>query len=148
MTESKMPRTIKSIIEDQPPITCSPKTVVADAARLMRQHDIGALMVVDDGDLVGIFTERDALFRVIAEGRDPKTIRVQAVMTRDPETIHPDRPFADALQLMHTSGFRHVPVVENGRAIGMVSARDALGPELEDFIYELLRQEKINDIRG
>jgi CBS domain-containing protein len=143
-----MPRTIRSIIEDQPPITCSPKTTVADAARLMRQHNIGALMVVDDGELVGIFTERDALYRVIAEGRDPKIIRLAAVMTRDPATIHPDKPFADALHLMHTSGFRHVPVVENGCAIGMISARDALGPELEDFIYELLRQAKINDIRG
>jgi CBS domain-containing protein len=136
------------IIEDQPPITCSPKTTVIEAAQLMRSHSIGALMVVDDGELVGIFTERDALFRVIAEGREPKTIRVAAVMTRDPVTIHPDKPFADALHLMHESGFRHVPVVESGRAIGMVSARDALGPELEDFIYELLRQEKINDIRG
>ena len=142
-----MPRTIRSIIEDQPPITCSPKTTVAEAARLMRRHHIGALMVVDDGELVGIFTERDALYGVIAEGHDPKVIRLAAVMTRNPETIHPDRPFVDALHLMHASGFRHVPVVESGRAIGMVSARDALGPELENFIYELLRQEKINDIR-
>jgi CBS domain-containing protein len=143
-----MPRTIKSIIEDQAAIVCAPKTTVADAARIMKQHSVGALMVVDEGELVGIFTERDALFRVIAEGLDPKTVRVVAVMTRNPVTIHPEKPFADALHLMHESGFRHVPVVANGHAIGMISARDALGPELEDFIYELLRQEKINDIRG
>ena len=63
-------------------------------------------------------------------------------MTRNPQTIHPDKAFPDALHLMHEGGFRHVPVVEDGRPVGVISARDALGPELEDFIYELLRQEQ------
>ena len=103
-------------------------------------------MVVENDELVGIFTERDALFNVIAEGLDAKIIQLAKIMTRNPQTIHPDRPFADALHLMHVSGFRHVPVIEHGRPIGMVTARDALGPELENFIYELLRQEEINDI--
>ena len=121
---------------------------VAEAARLMKKHRIGALMVTDEGELVGIFTERDALYNVVGEGLDAKVIRLSAVMTRNPRTIGPDQPFVDALHLMHASGFRHVPVIENGVPIGMVSARDALGPELEDFIYELLRQERINDIRS
>ena len=63
-------------------------------------------------------------------------------MTRTPGTPPPEKPFPDALHLMHEGGFRHVPVVEDGRPVGMISARDALGPELEDFIYELLRQEQ------
>jgi len=100
-------------------------------------------MVVANGKLVGIFTERDALFSVTAEGRDAKTTTVAEIMTRNPRTIHPDRPLGDALHLMHESGFRHVPVVEHDRPIGMVSARDALGPELENFIYELLRQQQV-----
>ncbi len=141
-----MARTIRTIIKDQELLTAPATMTVAEAARLMKQSKFGAVMVVENGTLVGIFTERDALFRVIAEGRDPKIVQLAAVMTRDPQTIHPDRPFADALLLMHASGFRHVPVVEDGRPIGMVSARDALGEELENFIYELVRQKQIKDV--
>jgi CBS domain-containing protein len=141
-----MPRTIRTIIEDQIPLTAPANMTVAETARLMKKSQFGAVMVVEDGRLVGIFTERDALFNVIAAGRDPQIIQLAAVMTRNPQTIPPDKPFVDALHLMHAGGFRHVPVVEDGRPVGMVSARDAFGPELENFIYELLRQEKIDDI--
>ena len=137
---------IRTIIEDQEPLTAPAKTTVGEAARLMKQSRVGAVMVVEGGKLVGIFTERDALFNVIANGLDAQTTRLAEVMTRDPRTIHPDRPLGDALQLMHVSGFRHVPVVENGRPVGMVSARDAFGEELENFIYELLRQKQIKDL--
>jgi CBS domain-containing protein len=140
-----MPATIRMIIEDQEPLTAPAKMTVGEAARLMKQSKFGAVMVVENGKLVGIFTERDALFRVVAEGHDPQIIQLANVMTRNPQTIDPDRPFVDALHLMHASGFRHVPVVEDGRPIGMVSARDALGPELEEFIYELLRQKQLED---
>ena len=138
-------RTIRTIIDQQDLVTASAKTTISEAARLMKQHHVGAIMVVADGNLVGIFTERDALFRVLAEGRDGQTTLDDA-MTRNPMTIHPDRSFAEALQMMYGGSFRHVPVVEDGRPIGMVSARDALGPELEAFVYELLRQEQIEDI--
>jgi CBS domain-containing protein len=141
-----MPRTIRMIIEDQEPLTAPAKMTVGEAARLMKQSKFGAVMVVEQGRLVGIFTERDALFRVAAEGLNAQIVRLADVMTRDPQTIHPDKPFAEALHVMHASGFRHVPVVEDGRPIGMVSARDALGEELENFIYELLRQKQIKDI--
>jgi CBS domain-containing protein len=141
-----MPRTIRMIIEDQEPLTAPANMTVGEAARLMKQSKFGAVMVVEAGRLVGIFTERDALFRVIADGHDAQIIQLAKVMTRDPQTIHPDKPLVDALHIMHASGFRHVPVVEDGRPIGMVSARDALGEELENFIYELLRQKKVDDI--
>jgi CBS domain-containing protein len=143
-----MPRTIRMIIEDQEPLTAPANMTVGEAARLMKQSKFGAVMVVEAGRLVGIFTERDALYRVIADGRDAHIIQLANVMTRNPQTIHPDKPFVDALHLMHASGFRHVPVVEDGRPIGMVSARDALGEELENFIYELLRQKQVDDIVG
>ena len=138
-------RTIRTIIEQQDLVTASAKTTISEAARLMKQHHVGAIMVVEDGNLVGIFTERDGLFRVLAEGRDGQTT-LEDVMTRNPMTIHPDRSFAEALHMMYGGSFRHVPVVEDGRPIGMVSARDALGPELEAFVYELLRQEQVEDI--
>lgn len=139
-------RTIRMIIEEQEPITAPATMTVSAAARLMKERRVGAIMVVDEGALAGIFTERDALIRVLAEGRDVQTTRLADVMTRNPKTIHPDRSFAEALQMMYGGTFRHVPVVEDGRPVGMISARDALGPELEAFVYEMLRQEQIGEI--
>lgn len=139
-------RSIRSLIDNAGCITCPQSMTVGEAARLMKQHHIGAIMVVENDKLIGIFTERDALFRVLAEGCDLHVTRVCDVMTRNPQSIGPDKPFADALQLMHRGRFRHVPVVEQGRAIGMVSASDAMGPELEAFVWELLRQEQMGDV--
>ena len=68
------------------------------------------------------------------------------VMTKNPRTIPPDRLFVQALSIMHEGRFRHLPVIEDGRPIGMISARDAFGPELEAFVYELLRQEQVSQI--
>lgn len=141
-----MPRVIRLIIEDQEPYIVQGDTTAGEAARLMQKHHVGAVMVAEKGKLAGIFTERDAVFKVMAKGLAAESTRIADVMTRNPKSIHPDKPFVDALRIMHANGFRHVPVVENGRPIGMVSARDALGPELESFIYELLRQSRIDDI--
>ena len=139
-------RTIRSIIEGQELVTAPQSMPVGEAARLMKSHNIGAILVVEGDKLVGVFTERDALFRVVAEGRDANTTQVGAVMTRNPRTIEADSLFTLALQMMYEGGFRNVPVVENGRPVGLVSARDALGPELKDFVYEMLRQEQTTDV--
>ena len=140
-------RLIRKIIEGQEIITSTAETTVSDAALLMREHHIGAVLVVEaSGKLAGIFTERDALFRVVAEGRDVKTTRLADVMTRNPQTVKPDQPFSVAMQMMYGGKFRHVPVVENGRPVGIISARDAMGPELEAFVYELLRQEQVDNV--
>lgn len=143
-----MDRPVRSIIEDKKPITVSADMTVTAAACLMKTQRIGALLVISDGRLAGIFTERDALFRVIAEGRDPGKTRVSDVMTTNPRTLAPDRPFGHALHLMYEGGFRHVPVVENGRPLGVVSARDALAPDLQQFIAELGKREHIGEILG
>lgn len=139
-------RSIGSIIEGQELVTAPESATVVDAARLMREKRVGAVMVVEEGKLVGMFTERDALFRVVAESRDVQKTRLSDVMTRNPQTVGPGKTFSDALHIMHEGGFRHVPVVEDGRPVGIVSCRDALGPELEDFIYELLRQDRARDV--
>jgi CBS domain-containing protein len=141
-----MPRSIRMIIEDQEVVTATATTTVLEAAREMKQRNVGAVMVVEAGRLVGIFTERDALFRVVANSRDAQHTVLSEVMTRSPQTVHPDKSFADALHMMHAGGFRHVPVVEDGRPIGVVTARDALGPELEDFVYEMLRQDQVDNV--
>ena len=140
-------RTIREIIEGQELVAASAVTPVGDAARLMRKHKVGAILVLDYSRLAGIFTERDALFQVVAEGRDPNTTLLGDVMTSNPKTVHPDRPFTDALAIMHEGRFRHVPVVEDGRhAIGMVSSRDAMGAELEEFMFGLIVDEQARDV--
>jgi CBS domain-containing protein len=143
-----MDRPIRVIIEDQQPVTAAADITVAAAARLMKEHRIGAILVVQEGRLAGIFTERDALFRVIAEGRDPAATRIAEVMTANPRTIAPDRPFGHALHLMYEGGFRHVPVVDNGRPLGVVSSRDALGPDLQQFVRDLETRNHIGEILG
>ena len=141
-------RTIRKIIENQQVFALPANTAVVEAARLMTANKLGAAIVIEDDRLVGIFTERDVLSRVVAEGRDPQTTELAAVMTTGPQTIGPDQPFGHALHLMYQGGFRHVPVVEHGRPIGMISARDALGPELEEFVSQLHDQDHITEILG
>ena len=139
-------RPIHQIIEGRKLITAAPDMLVSDAAKLMRREQIGAVIVVSDGRLVGIFTERDALNRVIAEGRSPEATKLIEVMTADPITLTPDHPIGHALHLMHENGFRHIPIAEDGQPIGMVSARDALGLEVLEFEHELQRREEISEI--
>jgi len=143
-----MERPVRSMLASQTPVTANGEMSVAQAARLMKERRVGALLVMHEGRLAGIFTERDALFRVIAESRDPANTRLQDVMTANPRTIGPDRPFGHALHLMHEGGFRHVPVVEGDAPLGVVSARDALGPELEAFVAELDKREHIFEVLG
>jgi CBS domain-containing protein len=126
-------RSLRSIVANQPPAIAEKSVTVLEAAVLMKQQGKGALLVVEGTRLSGIFTERDALFRVIAAGRDPATTKLADVMTPQPQTMHPDEPFVKALRIMHKRGFRHLPVVEHGRPLGIVSARDAL----DDDLYEL-----------
>ena len=117
------------------------RTTVRQAAQLMAEGGIGAVLVVDDEKLVGIFTERDAVFRVVARGLEASTTRLADVMTASPHTISPELSFGQALQLMHRHRIRHVPVVEDGKPVGIVSGRDALDPEMEEFVVEAQRRE-------
>jgi len=124
-------------------LTAPPETTVSKAAKLMEKKNVGAVMVVEKERLAGIFTERDAVFRVIARGLDARTTRLADVMTTAPKTVEPDKTFGYALLMMHENGFRHVPVIENGKPVGIVSARNALDPEMEEFVSEVQRREHI-----
>jgi CBS domain-containing protein len=137
---------VSEVIADRPPVTVRGEITVSDAARLMKQHHVGALMVVEGDRLTGIFTERDVVFRVLAEGRDALATRVFDVMTASPRTIDPDKTVEHALMLMYDGGFRHVPVVDDGRPVGMISARDALGPELQALELDLVQRDHIGEI--
>ncbi len=134
---------VKSVMERKKILTAPPDTSVSKAAKLMARRNVGAVMVVDHKRLVGIFTERDAVFRVMAKGRDAKTTLLADVMTADPHTVAPEELFGHALLMMYENGFRHVPVIENGEPVGIVSARNALDPDLEEFVSEEQRRKHI-----
>jgi len=124
-------------------LTAPPETTVSKAAKLMASKNVGAVMVVENERLVGIFTERDAVFRVMAKGLDAQATKLAEVMTNEPQTVDPDKSFGYALLMMHENGFRHVPVIENGKPIGIVSARNALDPDMEEFVSEAQRRKHI-----
>ena len=134
---------IRHVMEKKKTLFASPDTSVSNAARLMAKKQVSAVMVVENERLVGIFTERDAVFRVIAKGCDAGNTRLADVMTRSPQSVDPDKSFGYALLMMHENGFRHVPVVENGKPIGIVSSRNALDPDMEEFVSEAQRRKHI-----
>jgi CBS domain-containing protein len=138
---------VRNIMEQRKLLTAPPQTTVLQAAVLMANKHVGAVLVVEEERLVGIFTERDAVFRVIARKLDPATTQLADVMTRDPRTISPDKSFGHAMLLMHEQHFRHLPVVENGKPVGIVSARNALDPDLEEFVAEERRRKHIEETR-
>ena len=131
---------VKSVMNRKKFLTVAPELSVAKAAQLMAKQNVGAVVVVSEGQLVGIFTERDAVFRVIAVGLDARVTPLSAVMTAAPKTVDAMRPFGFALYMMHENGFRHVPVMENGKPVGIVSSRKALDPDLEEFVSEAERR--------
>jgi CBS domain-containing protein len=126
MTERHM----LDIIHDQNPVMLTAKKSVKEACELMRERRIGAILVVDDEEhLVGIFTGRDAVCRVVAEGRDSANTMLQDVMTGSPVSMAPGKTANEALHLMQDGGYRHLPVTDGNRVIGIVSKGDFRGLE-------------------
>ena len=99
---------------------------VFEAARAMVERNIGAVPVLRDGLLIGIFSERDLMKRVVVEGLDPRTTYVEAVMTCDPRTVGPKEELETCMQLMRRHSFRHLPVCDGQQLRGVVSLRDLM----------------------
>jgi signal-transduction protein with cAMP-binding, CBS, and nucleotidyltransferase domain len=110
---------------------------VREAAKRMSQRHVGSVLVTREGALVGIFTERDLLTRVVAMGRSPDNTLLFDVMTKNPDTVAPDGAPIDALRRMTQRGFRHLPVVDNGRLIGVLSRRDFQAREIAHVEEEI-----------
>jgi len=127
-------RLVRDVIAGQQVISLPQDATVTAAARLMKQSNVGALIVTESARLVGLFTERDAVQRVLAEGLDPDTVPLSRVMSWGIVTITTDTSINRVLHIMQENNFRHVPVVDRlGAPVGMVSIRDALGDELMNF---------------
>lgn len=144
-----MKRLIKDVVAGQIPLTAPANLTIRAAAKLMAERRVGALLVVADEKLVGIFSERDILNKVVAAGLDADKALVSDVMVSHVITITPERRLAEALHMMREGYFRHVPVVDDqNRPIGMVSARDALSGDLADFEHEIRRMDELEEIIG
>ena len=145
--EEPKPRILDSAVFHEPvsqigrrtPITVGESTTVDRAIERMKEHRIGCLLVTRENRLVGIFTERDVLYRVVAARRDPETTRVGDVMTEDPESLPADAEIAWAMNRMSLGGFRHVPLVdEDDRPVGILSVKDVVGYLAEFFPDEVM----------
>jgi CBS domain-containing protein len=109
------------------PVEVAPHTAVSEVIAAMNEHSMGCALVVDDGLLIGIFTERDVLRKVAGSGKDPKRIFVRDLMTRDPDTLPQDATIAYALNRMSVEGYRHIPIIDDdGKPVGVVGMRDII----------------------
>lgn len=116
---------LNRIFEEREAIhSVGPDTPVTECVRLMTGSNIGALIVMDGERLIGIFTERDAMNKVLAHGLDPRSTKVSEVMTKDPYCIRPTTTVGDAMKVITDRRFRHLPIVENGKVLAVVSSGD------------------------
>jgi CBS domain-containing protein len=121
-------------------VCVAPDTTVRTAVECMNSHRLGCVLVEENERLVGIFTERDVLTKIVGGNLDADATRMDSVMTRDPESLAPDDRVSFALNMMTVGGFRHIPLVDqDGRAAGVVSMRNVV-----DYMVELFRTEVMN----
>ena len=121
-----------------PPAAVSPTATVLEAVEMMAEHGVGAVAVVENKNLKGIFTERDVMLRVVLRGRNPKETRVGEVMTSPPEVVSGDTSEEDALVQMVERHVRHLPIVSaDGKLKGMLSIRNLLEHRVDELAREL-----------
>jgi CBS domain-containing protein len=137
-------RKMSDIVRSQDPLTLPPEATVREACRCMRERRVGAVLVTeDDRRLVGIFTGRDAVHRVLAEGKSAARTKLTEVMTRDPTSLPSGKTAIEALRLMEDGRYRHLPIVEDGKVAGIVSRFDFSGLELDRLDEEIGLWERI-----
>ncbi|MGD9616604.1 MAG: cyclic nucleotide-binding/CBS domain-containing protein [Alphaproteobacteria bacterium] len=134
---------MSDLVRNQDPLTLPPSATVLDAARRMRERNVGAVLVVEDRRLVGIFTGRDAVSRVLAEGKSASDTVLAEVMTRNPECLSLGHAAIDALRLMQDARCRHLPIVTDGVVVGIVSRGDFRGIEQDRLDEETGLWERI-----
>ena len=117
---------VYDIVKDRRVYSIDANSTVLEAARFMMEHRIGALPVLRDGEIVGIFSERDVMNRVVTLGRSPGTTKISEVMTANPKAVSVDETIDNCLFLMREFGFRHLPITDGKQLKGLVSLRDIL----------------------
>lgn len=123
---------IRDLLKNQVTVSAEMHQTVLEVAAMMVNRNIGAVPVLKDGRLVGIFSERDLMSRVVVAGKDPAQTSVSEVMTEDPLTVEPKDSLETCMTLMRRHGFRHLPVCEGRDLKGVVSLRDILLHDLDE----------------
>ena len=118
--------TLRELVKDRKIYSIEAGSTVLEAARFMMEHNVGALPVLRNGELAGIFSERDIMNRVVAAGRNPAYTAVSEVMTANPRAVNLDESIEECMFIMHEFGFRHLPIVEGKELKGLVSLRDVV----------------------
>ncbi len=137
-------RTMADLVRNQNPLVLPAQASVREAARHMRERRVGAVLVTDhNASLLGIFTGRDAVDRVLAEGKNPAETRLAEVMTPNPDTLTPRHTAIEALRLMQDARCRHLPIVREGKVVGIVSRGDFRGIEQDRLDEETGLWERI-----
>ena len=124
-------KVVPNVVHDQRLLKLPPQATVREAAQRMAQRDVRCVLVMEEDRLLGIFTGTDLIGRVVAVGLDPNQTLLAKVMTSNPQTISAEATALEALQRMHHGRFRHLPVVDNGTVVGILSRRDFSGYERE-----------------
>jgi len=145
---SEITVTVKQVLEQKGNVTYSvtPDTSVFDALAMMALHDIGAVLVMDTGRLVGIFTERDYARKIVLKGLSSKDVRVGEMMTTDVQTIKPSDQITAVMNTMTKKRFRHLPVKEDGAIVGIVTIGDVVKSVIQE--QEATIQHLANYIAG
>ena len=132
-------KSIGSIVKDthRDLYTVAADDTVQAAAIYMTSRNIGAVTVVDGNRVVGLFSERDLMKRVVAEGRDPSTVRVSEVMTTDLTTASPNESYEEGLRKMLQARCRHLPILEDNNFVGLISLRDLLKIDADEKAEEI-----------
>ncbi len=123
---------VKELIKNRQTHTVQDHQTVLEAARFMVEHNIGAVPVLREGKLVGIFSERDIMKRVVAEAHDPRSTKVSDIMTKDPVTVTPETSDEECMLLMRDHNCRHLPICEEKKLWGLISLRDLLAHHVEE----------------
>lgn len=118
--------TLRDLVKDRKVYSVDASRTVLEASRYMMEHNVGAVPVLRNGELVGILSERDIMNRVVAVGRTPGTTAVTEVMTANPRAVSADEAIEECFFIMREFGFRHLPIVEGKEVKGLVSLRDVL----------------------
>ena len=139
-----MAQSIRDVMT-QSPEGVSGDTTVADAAKLMRDKDFGAVLCMDGDEISGLLTDRDIAVRVVAEGKDPDSVTVGDTATKDIQTLSPDDSVEDAIKLVRDKNVRRVPVVEGAKPVGIVSIGDLAMERDEDSALADISSEPANN---
>jgi CBS domain-containing protein len=126
-------RLVRDVVEGQRLLKLPETATVREAAQHMTRRNVRSVLVAHRGKLIGIFTGTDVIKKVVATGLDPNKTSLSEVMTRDPDSVAPHHHAIDALRRMQERRYRHLPIVDDGKLVGILSRRDFLGYEINEI---------------